>query len=60
MSYTPIYARAPNKFQHFREEEFTDRSGHKAILRIAVFLDRKGVEQEEVAQVKWLDNKISA
>jgi len=52
-SYTPIYKRLPNKFIRYEERAFDDGAGHKAILNIAIFSDKKNTIQEMVAHVNW-------
>lgn len=49
----PVYTTPPNKLVKYIEEPFDDGCGHTAIVRTAVFLDKKGVEKTMVAQVIW-------
>ncbi len=49
----PVYCRPPNKLIRYVEENFTDAVGNIAIVRNAIFLDKKGKEQTMVAQVIW-------
>lgn len=51
--YIPIWKRPPNTFLKYEERPFDDGHGHSAVLRIAVYKDKKGNVKEEVAQVKW-------
>jgi hypothetical protein len=51
--FLPHYHRPPNKFVRYYEKRFDDGAGHTATLRIAVFLNKKGKEEECVAQVMW-------
>lgn len=49
----PVYTRAPNKLIEYFLEDFDDGCGHKAIIRYAKWVDKKGKEQISVAQVMW-------
>jgi hypothetical protein len=53
--YHPIYHRAPNKFLRYENRRFDDGAGHTATMRIAIFKDKSGAEQEMTAQVIWDD-----
>jgi hypothetical protein len=52
-AFLPVYCRPPNKLIRYVEENFTDAVGNIAIVRTAIFLDKKGKEQTMVAQVIW-------
>lgn len=51
--FIPIYARAPNKLVRYEERSFVCHAGHKGIVRVAIFNDRSGKQQEMDAQVIW-------
>jgi hypothetical protein len=53
--YLPIYHRQPNKFSHYEKEDFTDKAGNKAVLRIAHYFDKSGKPMTMVAQVIWIE-----
>ncbi|RLD79110.1 MAG: hypothetical protein DRJ15_10075 [Bacteroidetes bacterium] len=52
--YIPIYHRSPNKFIGYHEEDFDDGCGHRAIVVVANFKDKKGNDKEMVAYVRWI------
>lgn len=53
--FIPVYARAPNKLVRYELRPFVCRAGHKAMVRVAIFTDRNGKQQEMDAQVIWED-----
>ena len=53
LPFYPIYARAPNKLIRYEERPFNDGHGHGGIVRVAIFVDNKGKQQEMDAQVIW-------
>ena len=54
-TYRPFYARDGNRVLGYEERLFGDRHGHWALLCYARYVDRKGMEHEALARVKWLD-----
>lgn len=57
-TFLPIYHRAPNKFIRYEERRFDDGAGHTATMRIAIFKDKNGAEQEMTAQVMWDEDRV--
>lgn len=53
-TYLPIYHRPQNKFKFYKEEDFSTKSGIKAILKVAHYTDKNGKDSTMIAQVKWL------
>ena len=52
-TYLPVYTRPPNKLLRYEFRNFSDKRGNTGKLRIAIYIDKKGRQQEDVAQVLW-------
>lgn len=54
--YLPIWIRPPNKLVRYEDRRFVCGM-YPGTKRIAIFVDKKGVEREETAQIIWDDNQ---
>ena len=52
-AFKPIWAKDGNVWKSEWFEDFEDRAGNKASLRMVAYTDKKGKPQEIVAQVIW-------
>lgn len=52
-TFLPIYTRPPNKLLRYELSNFDDKAGNTAKLRIAIYTDKRGKQQEVVSQVLW-------
>lgn len=51
--YRPIYHRSPNRFLRYETYQFNDGAGNFGERRVAFYLDKKGAEKSETAQIIW-------
>ena len=49
----PIQHRSLNKFLKYEIRDFDDGYGNSGKVRIAIYLDKNGKQQEVTAQVLW-------
>jgi hypothetical protein len=52
-AFLPIYTRPPNKLLRYELRNFDDKAGNTGKLRLAIYNDKHGKQQEAVAQVLW-------
>lgn len=53
--YYPYYCKAPNKLIMYEDRQFEDCIGNKAIITVAIYLDKGGKLHEADAHIKWLN-----
>lgn len=56
-AYLPIWSRPPNKLVRYEDRPFDDGHGHRGVKVVAVYLDKSGNECEELARVKWSEER---